>query len=235
MRMPSRFELRAPLRREDVPAVPAADAPALAGRSARGLARVLLSSALTTLAMLTAGCGDDPVVATPTSPLSERYAAIAQSLGKAVAAAKSSATSATTSSAADFAGIAHLPAAVTGGLDLTADQAGKTGEKATNIDGDEGEEAVTLFVPDASKTGGTSATAPSLATWRGDAASADSGLCHLAWSKGSTWIVTSRCGDTSGAWVCQITSGDASCSACNEAGECSPCDVATSTFTCAWP
>lgn len=188
-----------------------------------------------TLPVLTTACSDDAGSATATTTLSEKYRGFGDKLGQQLALLKSSATSSTTTTAADFGSVAAVPKNVTGDVDLAAEQNGKMGEKASNIDGVGSDETVAIFVPAAPTGGGTAATLPSFAAWKGDADSGDAGLCYLAWTKGPSWFVASKCGDTSGAWVCQVTSSESVCNACNTAGECAPCDMAQGNFTCAWP
>ena len=177
---------------------------------------------------------DAPAPATSTRTLSEEYRRLGDNLGQAIALLKSSATAPVTMTAADFGSVAAIPKNLTGGVDLTAEQKGKTGEKASNIDAIGADETVAVLVPDAPTGGGTAATQPSFAAWKGDADSDDDGLCYLAWTKGASWFVASKCGDVSGAWVCQVTSAESVCNACNTAGECAPCDMEQGNFTCAW-
>lgn len=162
--------------------------------------------------------------------LSAKYSEMSLSIQKTAAALKSSATTADTVVPADLGSVAHLPASVTGGIDIAEELSGKHGVKAANVDGTGEEESVTIFVPDP-PTGGTSTsvTSPSFLAWKGS-----DGLCHLAWSRGPSWFVMSSCGDTTGAWVCSATSEGATCEACDAAGECAPCDVEQPDFTCAW-
>ncbi len=181
-------------------------------------------------------CSDDAKPATTTTTkLSEAYRRLGDNLGQAIARLKSSATTPTALSAADFGSVAIIPKNLVGDVDLAAAQNGKTGEKASDIDGNGTDETVTVFVPDAPTGSGTTATLPSFVAWKGDSESNDSGLCYLAWTKGASWIVASKCGDTSGAYVCQVTSSESVCNACNTAGQCAPCDMEQGSFTCAWP
>ncbi|MDF2695454.1 MAG: hypothetical protein K0S65_3837 [Labilithrix sp.] len=202
--------------------------------SALAAGRASLAAAFTAAAVLvTTACSDDSAPA-PATKLSEEYIRLGDNLGKTVALLKSSATTAGAVAPADLGSVARVPKNLTGGVDIGADQNGKSGEKAANIDAIGGDETVTIFVPDAPTGGGTSASLPSFAAWKGDADSNDTGLCYLAWSKGASWFVVSKCGDPSGAWVCQVSSTEAVCNACSGAGECVPCDMTQSTFTCAW-
>ena len=114
--------------------------------------------------------------------------------------------------------IALLKSSATSAVTITAADFGEVAPVPKNLTG-----------------GGTAATQPSFAAWKGDADSDDAGLCYLAWTKGASWFVASKCGDASGAWVCQVTSAEAVCNACNAAGECAPCDMQQSNFTCTWP
>ena len=175
-----------------------------------------------------------PAPATSTTTLSEEYRRLGDNLGQAIALLKSSATAPVTITAAGFGEVAPVPKNLTGGVDLTAEQKGKSGEKASNIDAIGVDETVAVLVPDAPTGGGTAATQPSFAAWKGDADSDDAGLCYLAWTKGASWFVASKCGDASGAWVCQVTSTESVCNACNTAGECAPCDMEQGNFTCTW-
>jgi len=186
------------------------------------------------LSSLAACSSDDGMTATATTKLSEDYQRLNANLGKVIARLKSSATSPAVVTAADFGSVAAVPKNLTGGVDLAAEQNGKLGEKAADIDGIGAEETVAVFVPDAPSSG-TAATLPSFVAWKGDADSNDAGLCYVAWTKGASWFVASKCGDTSGAWVCEMTSTKSVCNACNTAGECSPCDLEQSSFTCVWP
>ena len=186
------------------------------------------------LASLAACSSNEGSPATPATKLSERYLGLGANLGRALARLKSSAVSASTIAPADFGSVAPIPKNLTGGVDLAAEQTGKLGEKAADIDESGSEETVAIFVPDA-PTSGTAATLPSFAAWAGDAKSNDAGLCYLAWTKGASWFVASKCGDSSGAWVCQVTSEEAVCNACNTAGDCAPCDLEQSSFSCTWP
>lgn len=187
-------------------------------------------------ALAAAGCSDDPAPpAASTVTLAERYRRLGDNLGRTLAAVKSSATTPGPITPADLGEVARVPKSLTGDVDIAVEQNGKSGERAASVDGVRADVNVTVFVPDAPTGGGTAASLPSFAAWRGDAESGDAGLCHLAWTKGASWFVTSKCGDTSGAWVCQVTSSEAACNACNTAGECAPCDLEQSAFSCAWP
>jgi hypothetical protein len=181
-------------------------------------------------------CGDDSSPPpSSTTKLSEKYRQLGDNLGQTLARMKSSATVAGPVVPADLGSVARVPKNVTGNVDLAVEQNGKTGEKAANIDGVPGDETVTVFVPDApAGTTGTTVSLPSFAAWKGAAGSSDAGLCHLAWSNSSSWFVVSKCGDTSGAWVCQVSSSEAACSACSSAGDCAPCDMEQDSFTCTW-
>jgi hypothetical protein len=137
-------------------------------------------------------------------------------------------------SPADLAEVARIPQNLIGGVDIAAEESGKIGNSNADIDAAGGEEAVTCFVPDPPSGTGTSASLPSYLAWRGDADSGDEGLCYLAWTKGASWFVVSKCKDTTGAWVCQVTADEAVCNACNDAGQCSPCDMEQTSFTCRW-
>ena len=192
-------------------------------------------SLLSLLSLLSA-CGSDNATATnaTATKLDDSYRRLGDNFGGAVALIKSSATTAGSIVPADFGAVAHVPKEATGGVDITVSQKGKSGEKATNIDGIGGDETVSIFVPDAPASSGTSASLPSFAAWKGDADSNDTGLCYLGFTKGSQWFVVSKCGDTSGAWVCQVASDATSCNACSAAGNCTQCDTTQSTFTCAW-
>ena len=193
-----------------------------------------LALALSVVSWATA-CSDDSAPATTTTKLSDEYRRLGDNLGQTIARLKSSATTPANITAADFGGVAPIPKDLVGSVDLAAEQKGKTGEKASNIDALGGDETVAVFVPDAPTSGGTAATLPSFVAWKGDADSDDAGLCYLAWTKGASWFVASKCGDTSGAWVCQVTSTESVCNACNTAGACAPCDMEQGNFTCAWP
>ncbi len=199
----------------------------------RSALRISMAACLPLLVTLVACGGDDDAAGGPPK-LSETYRRLGDSLGPSLARLKTSATSPVAVTAAELGGVAPVPKDLTGGIDLSAEQKGKTGEKAANIDAVGADEAVVIFVPDA-PTSGTAATLPSFAAWKGDADSNDTGLCYLAWTKGASWFVASKCGDTSGAWVCEVSSAQAACNACNTAGECTPCDLEQSSFTCAWP
>lgn len=194
--------------------------------------QVLLGSAVAVV--LAAGCSDDPATSTPTTTVADEYQRLGGNLGQTLAQIKSSATTAGPVTPADFASVARVPKAVTGGVDIGAEQDGKSGEKAANVDAVGGDEQVSVFVPDVKSGSGTTATAPSFAAWKGDADSGDNGLCYLAFAKGASWFIVSKCGDGSGAWVCQVTSSETVCNACNTAGECATCDVSQSKLTCAW-
>ncbi|HVJ89248.1 MAG TPA: hypothetical protein VM580_05545 [Labilithrix sp.] len=185
------------------------------------------------IALFATGCGD---ASAPTSTLAEHYQRLGNEFGSALARVKSSATTAGSFVPADLASVAKLPKEVTGGVDISTAQAGKVGERAVNIDGLGADETVKAFVPDP-PTGGTGTTVslPAFGGWRGDAESNDAGRCYLGWTKGASWFVVSKCGDTSGAWVCQVTSSTATCEACDTAGTCKPCDMGQADFTCAWP
>ena len=199
--------------------------------------RFALGALVGASALGAAGCSDDPAAPDETSTvtLAERYRRLGDNLGRTLAAVKSSATTPGAITPADFGEVARVPKNLTGDVDIAAEQNGKSGERAASVDGVRTDVNVNVFVPDAPTGGGTGASLPSFAAWRGDAASGDAGLCHLAWTKSASWFVTSKCGDTSGAWVCQVTSAEAACNACNTAGECAPCDLEQGAFTCAWP
>lgn len=199
-----------------------------------GLARGITAAVLTAAALSVAACSDDSSEPAGAN-LSERYRQLADNLGPTLASLKSSATTPGPIAPADLGEVARVPKNLTGGVDIAVEQNGKRGEKAANIDATGGAETVSIFVPDAPTGTGTSASLPSFAAWKGDAESKDAGLCYLAWTKGASWFVASKCGDTSGAWVCQVSSSETACNACNAAGECSPCDMAQGSFTCAWP
>lgn len=188
------------------------------------------------LVFVSVACSGDPNVGSgSTTKLSEKYRKMGDNLGATMALLKSSATSPGPVTPAELGSVARVPKSLTGGLDIAIEQIGKSGDKAANIDAIGGDEMVTSFVPDPPTGSGTSATTPSFVAWKGDAESNDEGLCHLAWTKGSSWFVTSRCGQSSGAWVCHVSSDEAVCNACNTAGECTPCDMEQRTLTCAWP
>ncbi len=190
------------------------------------------------LLSVTACSSETAAPAAPTTPISEHYNRIGSSLAQTIAGLKSSATTAGTVTPAAFASVAPVAKEATGGkVDITAEQTGKTGEKAANVDGVGTDETVSIFVPDVKASGtSTSATAPSFAAWRGDADSNDAGLCYLGFTNGPAWIVASKCDDASGAWVCQVTSEATSCKACNTAGTCNDCDVSQGSLSsCAWP
>ena len=210
-------------------------------RRAAGARPSSLALVTTLLGITTAACSSSSSSGAPSAPavattkLSERYQQLGGSLGRTMAGLKSSATASGATVPADLGSVAPVPKNLTGGVDIAVEQNGKTGEKAANIDETGADESVTIFVPDAPTGGGTAATLPSFVAWKGDAESQDAGLCYLAWSKGASWFVASKCGDTAGAWICQVTSGETACNACNVAGECAPCDLEQGSFTCAWP
>jgi hypothetical protein len=188
-----------------------------------------------------AGCSGDEksaAVGSKTS-LSEKYQQIGSMLGQTLASLKSSAITEGSVIPAEFGDVAPVPKGVTGGVDITRSQSGKSGEQTIDLDGLDGDESAQIFVPDVPTTqpgtAGTTVTLPSFVAWKGDRGSGDSGLCYLAWTKGASWLVASTCGDATGAWVCQIKSSDISCQACSVAGECSPCDLDASSFSCQWP
>ena len=182
-----------------------------------GLARGITAAVLTAAALSVAACSDDSSEPAGAN-LSERYRQLADNLGPTLASLKSSATTPGPIAPADLGEVARVPKNLTGGVDIAVEQNGKRGEKAANIDATGGAETVSIFAPDAPTGTGTSASLPSFAAW-----------------KGASWFVASKCGDPSGAWVCQVSSSEAACSACNAAGECAPCDMAQGSFTCAWP
>lgn len=188
--------------------------------------------ALVLASLAGSGCSSDEPPRTTTTPLSTKYRRLGDNLGQAIARAKSNATSPITLTAASFGAVAAIPKDVVGDVDLSAEQRGKSGERTIDVDAIGAEETVRVFVPDA-PTSGTAATQPSFVAWKGDADSNDEGLCYLAWTKGASWFVASRCGDTSSAWVCQVTSSEATCDVCDASGACAPCDMDQSTFTCA--
>lgn len=194
--------------------------------------RCLVTSSVV-FALIVPACGDDQT-STGGTTLTEHYRRLGDNLGKTMAIVKASATTQSSTAPADVASVARLPKDLTGGVDIGADLQGKMGVRAGNIDGIAGDKNLTVLVPETA-TGAVSTTvsAPSFLAWAGDANSNDKGLCYLAWSKGASWFVTSKCGDTSGAWVCQVGT-DIVCTACSSAGTCAPCDLAKSTFTCAW-
>jgi hypothetical protein len=189
-----------------------------------------------TVAASLPGCSDDPAVSASSVKLSEEYRRLGDNLGTTMALIKSSATAPGPITPADLASVGRVPKNLTGGVDIGVEQSGKSGEKAANIDGIGADETVTTFVPDAPTGGtGTAATLPSFVAWKGDADSDDPGLCYLAWTKGASWFVASKCGDATGAWVCQVTSADTVCNACNAAGACAECDMTQPNFTCSFP
>jgi hypothetical protein len=185
---------------------------------------------------LLVGCGEDEKPISSNAKLSEKYRRVGDNLGQTIGLLKSSATTPEAIAPADLGSVARVPKDVTGGVDIAVEQNGKSGEKAANIDATGSDETVTTFVPDVGTgTTTTAASRPTFVAWKGDADSDDVGLCYLAWTKGASWFVVSKCGDTSGAWVCQVTSAETTCNACSSAGECAPCDMEQSSFTCAWP
>ena len=221
-------------------AVARAPRPSRLCRSAVGGARctrrlVFLAAALAAVGLAAAGCSSAPSPAAAGPTLADEYRRLGDALGPKLALLKSSATQAGAFTPADLGEVARVPKNLTGGVDIAAEQKGKIGESAVDIDGTGGDETTTVFVPDAPTGGGTTASLPSFAAWRGDADSDDTGLCYLAFTKGASWFIASRCGDVSGAWVCQVTSAESACNACNTAGECEPCDMTRGDFTCAWP
>ncbi len=195
--------------------------------------RLIVPSILLALAL--GACGSDgSATGGPSRKLSDWYMQMGGNLGATIARLKSSATSPGTHAPADLAEVARVPASVTGGVDIGAEQSGKMGDATADIDGLGVEETVTSFVPDPPSNAGTTASLPSFVMWRGDVETSDASLCYLAWTKGASWFVVSRCGDRSGAWVCQVTSEEAVCNACSEVGDCQPCDMEQAEFTCRW-
>jgi hypothetical protein len=180
------------------------------------------------------GPGGTPPEETPPLTVSDEYRRLGDNLGQAIAQLKSSATTEGSVVPAELGGVAAIAKAKTGGVDLSAAQNGKRGERKIDIDVVGEKEDVAIFVPSAPTGGGTSATLPSFVGWKGDADSGDEGLCYVGWTKGSSWVVASPCDDTSGAWVCEISSDAVTCNACNTAGKCTPCDVAENELSCTW-
>lgn len=176
-----------------------------------------------------AGCSSDTKSAAAVTPISDHYRHLGDNLGQTIAGAKSSATTAGSVVPADFGSVAHVPKETTGSVDITTAQTGKTGDTTANVDGVGATENISIFVPDVKTGNGTSATLPSFVAWKGD-----DGLCYLGFSKGTSYFVVSKCGDASGAWVCNVTSSDATCNACNLTGDCKPCDMTQGTLTCTW-
>lgn len=183
------------------------------------------------IGLFSAACSSDSTAPAPPPPVSDFYKRLGDNLGQTIASVKSSAITAGTVVPADLASVAHVPKAVTGTVDITAQQSGKTGEKAANVDAVGADETVSVFVPDVKTGNGTAATLPSFVAWKGDADSNDDGLCYLAFQKGASWFVVSKCGDASSAWVCQVTSTDATCNACDLTGTCTPCDMTKSSLS----
>lgn len=194
--------------------------------------RRVTAVALTSAALFVAACSDD---SDARPDLSERYRRLGDNLGATLGSLKSSAVTPASIAPADLGEVARVPKDVTGGVDIAVEQRGRRGSTTANIAGTGDAQSASIFVPDAPTGTGTSASLPSFVAWKGDAASNDAGLCYLTWAKGASWFVTSKCGDPSGAWVCQASSSEATCSACNTAGECAPCDMTQKSFTCAWP
>lgn len=187
------------------------------------------------LSLALPGCSsDEPKTTGSSTKLGDKFKQMSANLGATIARLKPSATTATDDSPADLAEVARIPPNVIGGVDIAAEQSGKIGDFSADMDGVGSEEAVTCFVPDPPSGTGTSASLPSYIAWRGDADSGDEGLCYLAWTKGASWFVVSRCKDATGAWVCQVTADEAVCRACSNAGQCSPCDMEQTSFTCRW-
>jgi hypothetical protein len=185
--------------------------------------------------LMIAACSDESAPAAPASTVADVFRRLGDALGQTIAGLKSSAITAGTVVPAELGSVAKVPKDVTGGVDIGASQSGKSGEKATNVDGVGADEPVAIFVPDVKTGNGTTATLPSFVAWKGDADSDDEGLCYLGFTKGASWLVVSKCADASGAWVCQVTSSEATCNACNLQGACTPCDMTESKLTCAWP
>lgn len=192
-------------------------------------------AAVASVSVLSLSCSSDPAPSSAGATLADKYQKLGERLGKTLALVKSSATTAVTVAPSDLAGVARLPKDATGDVDVSVEYAGKSGDKPADVDGVEGDEQLTVFVPDPATSGtATSASTPSFVAWRGSAASKDEGLCYLAWTKAASWFVASRCGDASGAWVCKVTSDGSACSACGSAGECAPCDTSLPSFDCRW-
>jgi hypothetical protein len=204
-----------------------------------GRARLLLSVVLGLVALQPSCSSDSPVssIGQSTLKLSEQFKKMGETLGQNIAALKSSATSPLSLTPAGLGAVAIIASGVTGGTDIGGEQKGKSGDKTADVVGVGYAEAVSIFVPDPPAGGtGTSASLPSFLAWKGDDDSYDKGLCYLAWPKGQSWFVVSKCGNPNGAYVCQVPlGGDPVCNACNTAGQCNPCDMEQTSFTCAWP
>ena len=170
--------------------------------------------------------------------LAQEYKRLGENLNKTLADIRASAKTAANQVPATTARVPALPKAVTGGVDVATQQAGKTGTATANIDGLGADENVSVFVPDAA-TGdspSTGASPPTLVSWEGDAESEDEGVCYLAWETGTkAWFVASSCGAADGGFVCQVEGEEATCSACNVEGQCNACDLDSEDFECRWP
>lgn len=147
----------------------------------------------------------------------------------------------TQAAVASMAQVAKLPAAATGGVDLGAQLAGKTGAGPVDLKQDGVPEMVTVLVADdmpADSAGGSSQEG-TFVMWKGDAAGGadDSGVCYAAWSdaSGTAWIVSSDCGDEQHAFVSTVAAdGTETVRACASSGACNPCEAA-SAGACTFP
>jgi hypothetical protein len=176
------------------------------------------------------------------------YQRLGRNLDETITSLRASATTAANAAPAKLANVPPIAAKATGDVDVTAERAGKQGTAKANVDGVGQDEDVTAFVPDASQgdaeqqreldgkdftSGGDAAV---FAAWRGDAESEDEGVCYLAWeNRGTAWLLSSKCGETKGGYVCKVTEQSAECSACNVAGDCASCDMDDEDFRCEWP
>jgi hypothetical protein len=139
--------------------------------------------------------------------------------------AENVATNAITGAVSSQTKLPALPKSAAGGVDLSQQNATKSGQVQTDMDGDGQPETVTVTETEA-------ASGPSkYASWEKD------GKCFVAWQNGDTkWVQFGTCGDTSGAIICHYTDpegADARCDACNAAGACQSCDP-DNLESCSW-
>lgn len=199
--------------------------------------------------LLTAGCDTKKKADTAldnANKLIEEYKRLGKNMNDTITEMKNSVKEAGKVSPASMAQVPQLPAKATGSVDVAAVRDGKEGKAQANIDGVGGNETVSAFVPDGApgqtdgglggQTFANGGEASVFVSWAGDKESDDEGTCYLGWEKaGTAWMVAAPCGETTGAYVCQVTDSGASCDACNVEGQCTPCDMDKQDFDCTWP
>ena len=135
----------------------------------------------------------------------------------------------------DFAGFADIPAFPSD--EVETDLSGATwlgGGVAFDMDYDASDEDVTVLFADVPSPGADVV----FSSWRGDAYTADKGVCYLGWAEsGEARLAATWCGEESGLMFCSMPAGVAgaapSCERCDaQTGSCTACDMSDRLKSC---